>query len=346
MYDRSSWLNGWYLNRDAYFVALDRAVEAAEKYGIGLVPVLAWSLRSFTDTVWPVNGVFEGPNKLADSSSYSWALFVEFITEIIDRYKFSPAIYWWELSNEPTGVLGPEYFSTWPVDGTGVDGGAASLAFINWGLRPNGGNYTASDKMSLPDWLKFTDRATRLIKQLDPHKRMVTSGCGQGNSFAVKTITTNTIAADTLAEWNGSSNTGFTSWPDYRDKYFDAHTNHVYPLSTSNVRFFNGAEQTGAQMIALHKGWADAAKKPFFLGDFGASYVVGSPDEVSTSAGNEATEFNSLLASIVLNNVQLSAAWNFGGNLTGQVWAKWVMNDASRRYQLEAIATQNASMSN
>ncbi len=346
MYDRNSWYNGWYLNQAAFFAALDRVVEVAEKRGIGLVPILMWDIRSFTDTTYPVFGVFEGPNKLSDTTSYSWALFVQFATQIVDRYKHSTAIYWWELANEPTGVLGPEYYSTWAVDGTGVDGGATSLSFINWGTRPNGGTYASSDKMSFTDWAKFTERAVRLIKGLDPHKRLVTSGCGQGNSFAVTAQTTNSIAADTLAKWNGSANTGFTSWTEYRDKWFDAHTSHVYPLGLSNSQFFNGGEKTGAEMIGLYKGWADAANKPFFLGEFGASFTVGPPDETSTNAGNEATNFDALLTAVVSNNIQLSAAWNFGGSLTGQVWAKWVMNDPTRRYQLDAIAAQNALMSN
>jgi hypothetical protein len=346
MYDRSSWYNGWYLNQDAYFAALDKTVAAAEAYGVGLVPNLLWGLRTFTDASYYVTGVFEGPNKLADTSSNSWALFVQYVTSIVDRYKNSPAIYWWELANEATGNNGPEYYSTWAVDGTGVDGGAASLSFINWGTKPNGGTYSSSDKMSFTDWAKFTERATRLIKNLDPHQRMITSGCGQGNSFAVTAQTTNSIAADTLAKWNGSSATGFTSWTDYRDKAFDAHTSHVYPLSLANSQFFNADEKTGAQFIALYKGWADAANKPFFLGEFGSSYVVGPPDEISTDSTTETTNFNALLSAVVSNNIQLSAAWNYGGSLTGQTWAKWVMNDPTRRYQIEAIAAQNALMNN
>ncbi len=346
MYNRDSWYNGWYLNQMAFFAALDRTVEAAERHGIGLVPVLLWDIRSFTDTTYYANGVFEGPNKLADTSSYSWSLFVQFATQIVDRYKNSPAIYWWELANEPTGVLGPEYYSTWALDGTAVDGGATPLAFINWGTKPGGGNYAPTDKMLFSDWSKFTERAVRLIKGLDPHKRLVTSGCGQGNSFAVTTLTTNSVAADSLAKWNGNVNTGFTPWTDYRDKAFDAHTSHVYPLSLSNSQFFNADEKTGAEMIGLYKGWSDAVGKPFFLGEFGSSYVVGPPDETSTNAGNEATNFDSLLAAVVSNNIQLSAAWNFGGSLTGQVWAQWVMNDPTRLYQLDAIATANAAMQN
>jgi Cellulase (glycosyl hydrolase family 5) len=343
-HSRSAWYNKWYLAKSAYFAAFDAIVAKAEQLGLGLIPTLFWDLRGFSNIVYDVHGSYAAPNTLATSTSQAWALAAEFITDVVGRYRASPAIWGWELGNESVGSIGPEYYSTWLLDGTGVDGvGTALPSTLNWGAKPGGGNYAAADKFSMAQWQEFTRRAVRLIHTTDGYGRFVASGAGHGNSFAVKAQTTNTISADTLAEWNSIN---AQSWFAYRDQAFPVLSTHLYPQNLSNGRFFSGAEKTAGELITLHKGWADAANKPFFLGEFGASYLVaGSPDEISTDTASETTNFNEALAAVVSSGVKLSAVWNYGGNLAGSdAWQLWKLADPARVYQLTAIAAANAAM--
>jgi len=347
-YSRSTWFNKWYSAKAAYLAAFDAIVAKAEALGLGLIPCLFWDLKGFTDATYDVYGSRSNLPNLASKSSNAWALASEFVSDIVSRYRSSPAIWGWEIANEATGNTGPEYWPTWALDGTGVDGGSSPLpSSLNWGAPPEGGAYAAGDKMSMANYLKFSNDCKTLIQQLDGYGRIVISGNGQGNSFAVGAQTANSLTADTLAKWNAA--VGAMSWPVYRDQSSTVISYHSYPLSLSNSQFFNGAEKTAAQMIALFKGWADAVNKPFFLGEFGATYIGhgSQPDEISSTSGEEATNFNAILSAITANDIQLSAAWNYGGDLAGaSTWQYWKMSDATKTYQLTAIAAANAAMNN
>jgi len=344
-YSRTTWYNRWYLAKAAYFAKFDEIVAKAEELNLGLFPCLFWSLRYFSDATYDVYGVRTPPSGMAKPGN-GWNLAAEFITDVVSRYKDSPAIWGWDLHNETISNAGPEYHSSWLLDGTGTDGFANSLSWLNWGTKPEGGTYPATDKMSMANYLDFNNKARALIHSIDKSGRMITSGSGQGNSFAVTTQTTNSVGADTLAQWNTAIG-GKPNWPAYRDRESTVMVTHQYPNSTSNALFFTGGEKTAAEQIALFKGWADAASIPFFLQEFGATLQATPVDEISTDLATETANFNNILTAIVSNNIQLSAAWNYGGDLGGaNEWQLWKMSDPTKTYQLDAIAVANASMSN
>jgi hypothetical protein len=348
-YDRTTWLTNWYQNKAAYFAAFDTVVASAERYGVGLIPCLLWGARPFSDICYnTAAATLQWPAKLADTSSPAWALFAEFVNDVVARYRNSPAIWAWDLGNEIVSNCGPEYNAAWLLDGTGTDAGATPLpASLSWGTRPDGTNYPANNKMSLPNWIAFSYAATRLIQQTDGHGRLVISGAALGNSFAVNAQANNSLQADTLTQWSsGVAATLNMPWLVYREQAFPATNMHIYPQSLSNSRVFSGAEKTQAELIALCRGWSDAAGKPFLLTEWGATYWGDPVDEASTSLAAETANFSAALAAVQANCL-VSAIWNYGGDLAGgSNWMKWRLSDAARTYQLTAVAAANAAMSN
>lgn len=79
---------------DDYFAELDALVAAAEKRGIGLVPVLFWSFFALPDTVG------EPIRAWGDESSQTRKLMRRYTEEVVRRYHNSPAIWAWEFGNE------------------------------------------------------------------------------------------------------------------------------------------------------------------------------------------------------------------------------------------------------
>lgn len=345
-YNRTTWLTNWYQNKAAYFAAFDAVVAAAERYGIGLVPCLLWDVRSFCDINYNTpSATLQHPSHLADRTQPAWALFSEFVADVVGRYRNSPAIWAWDLTNEAISQIGPEFNSAWVLDGAGVDGGATPLpANCNWGTRPDGSNYPANAKMSLAQWVQFTQAAVPLIQRTDGFGRVVLSGAALGNAFAVTAQTANTLTADTQAKWNSDSALRNMSWLAFREQNFPAINMHIYPQSLANSRFFNGGEKTQAELIALCRAWADGAGKPFFLGEWGATRWGDPVDETSVDLASEQANFNAALAAVQAN-AKVSAVWNYGGDLAGgSHWMKWRLDDPNRTYQLTAVAVANAAM--
>ena len=337
-YDRTSWYTKYYQQKAAYFAALDQVVAKCEAEGVGLMPSLFWSLRGFCDMTFDVYGTLSPMSALSNKSSNAWALMAQYVTEVVTRYKDSPAIWAWDFGNETVSSCGPEYYPTWVPDGT-------TYAFLNWGARPGGGTYTAADMLSMQQWRVVTQNVIELIRSIDPYGRFISSGTAMGNSFAVNTQTSNTLTADTLAQWNSSVLN--MPWVIYRDVNFEGVCGHIYPQSLANSKFYGGAEKTHAELIALSKGWADAANRTFFLQEFGATFHGDPVDETSVDLATETANFQAALDAIKNSNVQLAAAWNYGGNFAGgSAWMKWKMNDPAKIYQMTMLATANAAMSN
>lgn len=332
-YDASTIYDNWYDDKTTYYARMDDVFAQAEAHNIGLIPSLFWNLIDFCEVTHTIHGTLSPPSDLADKSSNAWLLVEEYITEFVNRYKDSPSLYAWNLGNEIPNKIGVEYYSGWTPDGTDV-------AFVDWGDRPGGGNYTTSDMMRMVGWKTFSKNAIDLIRSLDDSGRMISSGTPLGNSFAMNAQTTDTLTADTQTQWADGFNG--QPWIIFRDNTFDLTCGHIYPQSDSDSQFFNGSERTHGELIALHKQWSDAHNKAFFLEEFGATYHGDEVDKDSSDLSSETSNFNQTISAIVNNNIKLAAAWNYGGNLEGaSPWMRWKMSDQARIYQLETIAGLN-----
>lgn len=79
---------------EIYFSFIDRTIALAEKYNVGIIADMCWGYAY-------VNGLFgEQAYKIGDTSSKSYKFAVRYAEDIVKRYKNSPAIWGWEISNE------------------------------------------------------------------------------------------------------------------------------------------------------------------------------------------------------------------------------------------------------
>lgn len=345
-YDYATWRDYYYNAQAAYWAKLDQVLDAIAARGLVCIVNMAWNVRAFTQLSFLSSGATIGPNKLADKTSPLYTLFSNYVSFFVNRYRNHPGVGAWQFGNETSTNFGNEMHPSWLLDGTGVDGGSVPLpASCNWGTKPEGGTYAATDKMLSQDYTRFFGYLRELIYARDPHGRMILSGDAMGNAYAVTTRRANSLAADSYADWQGSALTNFQSWVAYRESELPAVCNHIYPLAAKigDGQFFSEGDRTLTQHIADSKTWATAAGKPFVLEEWGATYRGSPVDPVSTNSATEQANFTEALNAIVSQDVPLALVWNWGGNLGGGAeWMLWDVSHPSRTYQLDAIQAINA----
>jgi hypothetical protein len=348
-YDYATWRDYYYNAQAAYWSKLDQVLDAIAARGLVCIVNMAWNVRSFTQLTFLSAGATIGPNRLADKTSALYTLFSDYVSAFVTRYRNHAAVGAWQFGNETSANFGNEMHSAWLLDGTGVDGGATPLpSSCNWGAKPEGGTYAATDKMRPAEYARFFQYLRELIYANDPHARMIISGDAMGNAYAVGVRRANSLAADSYADWTGSALTNFQSWVAYRESELPTVCNHIYPLAakTGDSQFFSDGDRTLTQHITDSATWAAAAGKPFILEEWGATYRGSPVDPVSTDLATETANFTESLNAIVAQDVPLAMIWNWGGNLgVGAEWMLWDVTHPSRTYQLDAIQAVNATRS-
>lgn len=345
-YSYTTWRDYYYTAQAAYWAKLDQVMDAIAARGIVCVANMGWNLLAFTQLSYLSTGATIGPNKLADKTSALYALWSGYVTAFVSRYRNHPAVGAWQFGNETSANFGNEMHPSWKLDGTGTDAGATALpGSCDWGNKPEGGTYAATDKMLWHEYTRYFGYLRELVYANDPHARMILSGDAMGNAFAVNVRKSNTLTADSRTDWQGSALTNFQPWLAYRESELPAHCNHIYPLAAKvgDGQFFSDGDRTLTQHIADSKTWADAAGKPFVLEEWGATYRGSPVDPVSVDLATEQANFNEALAAIQTYGVPLALLWNWGGNLGATEWMKWDVTHPSRTYQLDAIQAVNAS---
>ena len=81
-------------NQTEFFRRLDGVVESAERHGVGLIPSLFWFHATVPDLVGEPVGSW------GDPASRTHALMRSYVSNVVTRYRGSPAIWAWELGNE------------------------------------------------------------------------------------------------------------------------------------------------------------------------------------------------------------------------------------------------------
>lgn len=292
----------YFKDKEKYFGLMDKVIKAAEETKVGLIPSLFWCSSTAPDLVK------EAVNQWGNPDSKTHAFMREYVKEMVTRYKSSPAIWAWEFGNE------------YPLSADLPNASEHRPAIV-----PELG--TPSTRSSLDE---LTHRMVRTalkgfaeeVRKLDPQRAIIT-----GNSLPRGS------AWHQMAEG---------TWTSDSPKQFEEMILHDNPdpMNTLCIHVYGEEERLGKknfpheELLALIMNIAQKAKKPVFVGEFGAGADNG-PDK-------EKEEFLKLLSAIEKNKVPLSALWVY--NFPGQDEV-WNVSPGNRRaYQLDAISEANKRM--
>lgn len=271
------WPKNWdlYLNNaERFYQNLDAFVEAAEEYGIGLIPSFFWHNPTVPDLVG------ESVNQWGNVNSKTHEFMRKFTREVVIRYRDSQAIWGWELGNEFNLLV------DLPGDDSNLPPIVPSLG------TPT--SRTKEDKLFTSDLIVMAKSFANEIREHD-HSRIIISGNAIPRRAAWNLRQYGQWTADTKEQFIhtvGAQN------PDPIDNL----SIHVYPAAPTEGYF----QDERVDMDGIIKACIDASnkyKKPLFLGEWGAREV---------QFGSETRDkFMEILTAIEANRVPLSAMWVF-----------------------------------
>lgn len=292
-------------NKALYFSLLDEFVRCAENYNVGLIPSLFWFYAAVPDLVG------EHMNQWANPNSKTIAFMRTYTTEVVSRYKDSPAIWGWEFGNEVNAYcdLLDQAINFLPK--VSVSQGTPATRNIE-------------DAFTTKILQAALNEFATVVKQNDPNRAIFS-----GNSISA----TNAYHRYKYGTWDLDSSSDYTSLINAQNPVsLGALTLHLYPHQ-ENLYFSDFTPKaTLTQIIQESMRSSKELKRPLFLGEFGSPKTLGPT--------SEAIKFQELLTAIIDNKVQLSALWVFDFSYQDADWN--ITQDNSRKYQLDAIIAANS----
>ncbi|MCL4693191.1 MAG: cellulase family glycosylhydrolase [Candidatus Hydrogenedentes bacterium] len=271
------WPIDWKLYQDdpeTYFAFLDDVVRAAEDAGVGLVPSLFWWNGAVPDVVG------EPRNQWGSAESKTIAFMRKYTREVVSRYVDSPAIWAWEFGNEYNLAIdlpNAADHRPWvvPRNGTPAERSEAddfTHEMLNVALREFG----------------------KTVREFDPN-RPITSGNSLPRPSAWHQREELSWTRDSREQFAQSL---LAQHPDPLDLL----SIHVYPHIHGER--FEQEYTSYDEILGLGMAAAREAKKPLFVGEFGA------PDDAEHGGPDTARrEFLQQIADLELNDVPLAALW-------------------------------------
>ncbi|MDD2600556.1 MAG: cellulase family glycosylhydrolase [Kiritimatiellae bacterium] len=300
------WPVDWelYLNdKEGYFSQLDAVVSCAERNQIGLIPSLFWNMATVPDIVG------EPMDQLGDPGSKTIAFIRQYTSEIVQRYKDSPAIWGWEFGNEYN---------------LHVDlPNASSHRPPIWRNLKTASTRSERDEVSAEMMLTAYGEFATTVHQYDKHRVLIT-----GNSIPRPSAWHNSKEKS----WKVDSREEFAAvlQRDNPDP-FSMLCVHVYPRENNQ---YSGGFGNLADLVAGLQAISVKAEKPLFIGEFGATRELG--------ASQERKLFSEIVAALETNRVALSALWVFDHAGQNQDWN--ITFDNQRAYMLKEISEANQRM--
>ena len=309
--------NDLYVNhREEYFKAFDMLVADAERLEIGLVPCLFWYFPTVPDLV------DESIDQWGNPDSKTHAFMRQVITDVVGRYKDSPAIWAWEFGNE------------WihEADLPGAEHGRGWTEPDHFPKPPLGlaKTRTIKDKMYRKNIYVAYKAFVEAIRAIDP-TRPILSGDAMPRPSAYHNMHEGSWKTDSIEQWKEI----FLQ----DNAYMDALSSHFYYFSLDDKHHDVGYMEYGPekQMEFMMK-ISHNSKKPLFVGEFG-------PQPRDKTLKEERRQFEFLLDLMVTNKVPMSALWNFDFEHVDQ--GKWnITEDNHRAYMLDALQEANRRIKN
>lgn len=296
-------------DKEAYFAALDRLVADAEECGLGLIPSLFWFFPAVPDRVG------EPLDQWGNPESKSHAFLRQYTTEVVSRYKDSPAIWAWEFGNEwlnEADMPNPEHGRGWIIPKFGTPS-----------------ERTAHDKMYRKNIYVAYTAFVDTVRAIDPY-RPVFSGDTMPRPAAYHTYHHGRSEIDSLAQWEDIFLLD--------NAMMDALSAHLYYFSLDDQHHDVGYMEHGPEkQLLFMMELSRRAGKPLWVGEFG-------PQAKDKTLDEERHQFEFLLDLMVKNEVPLSALWNFDFEHIDQT--KWnITGDNHRAYMLGALHEANRKLS-
>ena len=300
------WPNDWNLyqtNKTQYFAKLDEFVHAAEQDGIGLIPSLFWNPNAIPDLVG------ESVNQWGNPNSKTIAFMRTYTSEVVMRYKNSPAIWGWEFSNE--------------MNSNCMDLLDQSINWLPKTSPQNGtpASRTLADATTTSDLRVALTAFAKAVRLYDPSRIIISGnnipGWNQYHRYVYKTWVQDSIS-------NYASLLGLQN-PDAVNTI----SIHLYPQG--EFKYFADFSASLQDIIRISMDAAIQQKKPLFIGEFGAQET-------------DKTKFTNMLNGIEASKVPLSAVWVFDYPPQAGTWNITPTN--GRQYQVEAIGQLNVRIGN
>ncbi|MDP6633703.1 MAG: cellulase family glycosylhydrolase [Phycisphaerae bacterium] len=290
-------------DRETYFKLLDDVVESAEKANIGLIPSLFWHMATVPDIVG------EPMDQLGNPDSKTIAFIRRYTKEIVLRYRGSPAIWAWEFGNE------------YNLHADLPNASKHRPKVVPMLKTPQ--KRTKRDELSSQAMLTAYGRFARTVRKYDRHRVLIT-----GNSVPRPSAYHNSKEKT----WKTDSIEQFAQIL-LRDNPapFDTICIHAYPRAKNE---YSAGAKDLAGMIKATQRISLKARKPLFIGEFGAPLTLGKDAERA--------RFTELIGAIESNRVPLSAVWVFDHAGQNKDWN--ITFDNKRSYMLKLIAQANQRM--
>ncbi|MBE6872167.1 MAG: glycoside hydrolase family 5 protein [Ruminococcaceae bacterium] len=255
---------------EEFFRRMDKVVRCAEAFDIGLICSMFWYDTGLTDYCDEPRNTGWG-----DENSKTREFMRRYTTDVVNRYKNSPAIWVWEFGNEYNlGMDLPNASSCRPA------------IHESLGTRTE---RTYEDDMKLEDIMDAQQEFAELVRSLDPW-RLITTGhsvprAGQWHQYMYK------------------------SWgPDDREQAtealslltpdpFDTISVHLY----TPEKWFDGIK-TNADYVGYLAEAAKELNKCTFIGEFGGDFSTLGRDVVTA-------QINEILEAMKENEIDLGAIW-------------------------------------
>lgn len=294
-------------DKEAYFKALDQLVADAETCGLGLIPSLFWCASTFPDLVG------EPLDQWGNPQSKTHEFMRRYTTEVVSRYKDSPAIWGWEFGNEylhECDLPGKESGRGWVVPDFGTPA-----------------TRTDRDKMLRKNIHIAYQAFAETVRSLDPI-HPVFSGDTMPRSVAFHNWKDASWEPDSKEEWQSM----FLK----DNEAMDALSIHFYYYEKEGRRESGVAGFGPEEQLAFMMDTARQAGKPLYIGEFG-------PAPKERPLEEERRQFEYVLALLVTNQVPLSALWNFDFEHVDQ--GLWNITESNHRaYMLEALRDANRQL--
>ena len=279
--------------REDYFARLDQVVRTAEQAKIGLIPSLFWTL-SLSETVGEPRDQWGNPDSL------TLGRMRQYVGDVVERYKDSPALWGWEFGNEPN---------------LGVDLPNAAQ------FRPKNGS--ERDDVTSMHMIVMLTEFTKEVRRHDTHRPLF-AGHSHPRATAWHNTQERSWKSDTFAQFRQIIQ---------RDNPAPLDTISIHIYGGEPVAKELGTWVTNRlDYLRALKSLAMGVKRPVFIGEFGL--------DTKLDAASTRVLFDELIADMEQTDTDLAAFWVFDLAGQKDTWSVTFDNDRAYMIQLTAEANR------